>query len=124
MRSKLLCLFFTGVVLSCQAPKEENETLALAETASPASVGLIADSLDLIRDHIQWAIDSQYIAGGVALVARAGKIVWYEAVGFSDNEKKEAMEKDDIFRIASMTKPITTTAVMQLYEQGRLDTKD
>lgn len=124
MRSKLLCLLFTGVVLSCQAPKEENETLALAETASPESAGLIADSLDLIRDHIQWAIDSQYIAGGVALVARAGKIVWYEAVGFSDNEKKEAMEKDDIFRIASMTKPITTTAVMQLYEQGRLDTKD
>jgi len=124
MTTKFTCAILAGILLSCQSPKGENENQALIETASPESVGLIADSLDVIRDHIQWAIDSQYIAGGVALVARDGKIVWYESVGFSDSTKHENLEKDDIFRIASMTKPIVTTAVMQLFEQGRLDTKD
>lgn len=123
MFSRLTFFFIAGTLLCCQLSKTEN-ALTGPEIVSPGEVGLIADSLDLIRDHIQWAIDSQYIAGGVALVARDGKIAWYEAVGFSDRVKQDSLRKDDIFRIASMTKPITTTAIMQLFEQGKLDTSD
>lgn len=124
MIRKLPLLALAVALISCQAEKMENETVVASDVVNPESVGLVADSLDRIREHIQWAIDSQYIAGGVALVARHGKIAWFEAIGFSDSELTDTLRKDDIFRIASMTKPVTTTAVMQLYEQGKLDTKD
>lgn len=117
-----LCFLVTLFAISCRtAVPEEGSTIQIV---APAEVGLRGDSLDRIREHIQWAIDSQFIAGGVALVAREGKIAWYEAVGYRDRKKTDSLQKDDIFRIASMTKPVTTTAIMQLYEHGKLDVND
>jgi len=125
MTRLILIILLAAIIQACQSPSKENNVGENAiEYVAPEEVGMISDSLQLIKKHIQWAIDSQFIEGGVALVARNGKIVFHEAVGYSNREKTEPLKKDDIFRMASMTKPITTTAVMQLYEQGKLNIDD
>ncbi len=88
-------------------------------TAPPAEVGLSAERLERIASAIQRSIDDGRIAGGVALVARHGKVAYLKAVGMADREAKKPMRTDNIFRICSMTKPITSVAVMMLYEEGR-----
>ncbi len=69
----------------------------------------------------QGYVDSGRLPGAVALVFRNGKVAYLRAVGFQDREKQIAMTPDSIFRIASMTKPITTVAAMMLVEEGKLD---
>ena len=64
-------------------------------------------------------IDSGWIAGAVGFIARDGKIVYYKSLGVKDIEAKTLMHKDDIFRIASQTKAITSVAVMMLFEEGK-----
>ena len=115
-----LCLLS---IFACSAPAEtisENNF----PTVEPSTVGMNADSLALLDPYMKWAIDSQFIAGGVMLVAKDNKIVVQKAIGFADREKTEALTTDHIFRLASMTKPIVTMAVMQLYEQGKFNLSD
>lgn len=90
----------------------------LAE-AKPEKAGMSTERLDRIGQVVQSYVDSSYIPGGVALVARHGKIVYYKAFGFADIESRRPLQRDDIFRIASQTKAITSVAVMMLYEEGR-----
>lgn len=87
--------------------------------ASPESVGLSAQRLERIGAAMQKDIDEGRVAGTVTLVARKGKAAWFKAQGMMDKESGKAMAPDAIFRICSMTKPITSTAVMMLYEEGR-----
>lgn len=87
--------------------------------ASPESVGLSSKRLNRISDAVQRSIEEKRIAGAVTLVMRHGDVVWLRAQGSRDREKNKPMETDSIFRIASMSKPITTLAVMMLYEEGR-----
>lgn len=89
-------------------------------TATPEAVGLSAERLERITGAIQKSIEQGRLAGGVALVARHGKVAYFKAVGDADREAKIPMRADHIFRICSMTKPITSVAVMMLYEDGRL----
>lgn len=86
---------------------------------TPESVGLSSDRLGRIAGAIQKAVDDGRIAGGIVLVARHGKVVYVQPVGMADREAKTPMRADTIFRICSMSKPITTVAVMMLYEEGR-----
>jgi CubicO group peptidase (beta-lactamase class C family) len=72
-----------------------------------------------IDSLLEQSIASNRIAGAVAMVAKGDKIVYYEAKGWNDKEKGIAMRKDDIFRIASMTKSVTSVALMMLYEEGK-----
>jgi CubicO group peptidase (beta-lactamase class C family) len=88
-------------------------------TAAPDTVGLSTERLDRITTAVQRAIDDNRIAGAVTLVARKGKVVWLKAQGSQDKEARKPMAPDAIFRICSMTKPITSAAVMMLYEEGR-----
>ncbi|MDA0195744.1 MAG: hypothetical protein O2887_12205 [Bacteroidetes bacterium] len=71
-------IYFLGlplIIISCSTPFSDNAaSKAASDLIAPEEVGLISDSLNLIDSHIQWAIDSQFIAGGVALVARDNKI--------------------------------------------------
>jgi len=90
---------------------------ALAVT--PEQVGLSSQRLDRIGAAIQRSINDGRIAGAVSLVARHGKIVYFKAFGMADREADKPMRTDNIFRICSMSKPITTAAVMTLYEEGR-----
>jgi CubicO group peptidase (beta-lactamase class C family) len=87
-------------------------------TAKPESVGMSSERLGRIRVAMQRYVDRHEVAGVVTLVARKGQVVHLEAVGCRDAEGKAAMTTDTIFRIASMTKPITSVALMMLFEEG------
>jgi CubicO group peptidase (beta-lactamase class C family) len=100
---------------------------ALAEplvSAAPASVGFSADRLERLTATLQAEIGKGTIPGAVLLIVRNGKAAYFEALGALDPEKKTPMSKDAIFRIYSMSKPITTTVAMMLVEQGRLALPD
>ena len=86
---------------------------------SPESVSLSSERLNRISMVMQDYINRNKLAGAVALVARHGKIAYLETFGMMDIEANKPMSTDAIFRIASMTKPITSTAVMMLYEEGK-----
>src|SRR4051812_2256341 len=89
-------------------------------TAKPADVGLSAERLERIT---QWLRDDSArgtIPGAVVMVVRNGKVAHFESTGVLDPETKTPMRKDALFRIYSMSKPITTVAVMMLYEQGKI----
>lgn len=84
----------------------------------PAENGMSADRLMRIDQMVNDHISKKKIPGAVVFIARNGKVVYHKAYGYSDPEKQTAMKKDDIFRIASQTKAITSTAVMMLFEEG------
>jgi CubicO group peptidase (beta-lactamase class C family) len=92
--------------------------------AKPESVGLSSERLQRIATVVQRDIDQKRIAGVVTLVARRGHIVWLKAQGMQDREASKPMQTDSIFRICSMTKPITSLAVMMLYEEGHFTLDD
>ena len=89
-------------------------------TAHPASVGLSAEKLQRISPTIQKYIDEEKIAGAVAIVARRGRVVHFEAYGMRHREVQAPMRTDTIFRIYSMTKPVVAVAAMMLFEEGSL----
>jgi len=94
------------------------------QVVSPESVGISSDRLARIQPAIQRWIDKGVIAGARMMLARRGALVYSEQVGQLDKEKGIAMPDDAIFRIYSMTKPITCITLMTFYEEGRfrLDT--
>ncbi len=111
LKTALLYLIFTLlIILPIQAQG--------LPTALPSEVGLCPERLDRIKTVMEKAIEDEQIAGSVTLIARHGKTAYYEAFGMMDIEENKPMRKDAIFRIASMSKGITSTAVMMLYEEG------
>ncbi len=87
-------------------------------TAKPEDVGMSSERLGRIRTAMQRYIDRGLVPGTVTMVARRGRVVHFEAAGYRDAEAKAPMTTDTIFRIASMTKPIASVALMILYEEG------
>jgi CubicO group peptidase (beta-lactamase class C family) len=92
--------------------------------ATPESVGMSGARLQRLSSAMKRAVDEGKVGGVVTLVARKGKVVHYENFGQLDREKHVPMPKNAIFRIASMSKAITTTAAMMLVEEGRLLLED
>ncbi|MGA2237097.1 MAG: serine hydrolase domain-containing protein [Terriglobales bacterium] len=90
----------------------------------PETVGLSSERLERISSAVQRDIDNKRIAGAVTLVARRGHVAWFKAQGMADRETGKPMRPDTMFRICSMTKPITSLAVMMLYEEGRFMLED
>ena len=90
----------------------------------PESVGFSSDQLAKIENHFQGRVDRGEIAGIVTLVARKGKIAHLSAVGYQDVVQNIPMETDTLFRIFSMTKPIASTALMMLYQDGYFQLTD
>jgi len=93
---------------------------AVLPTATPESVGMSTERLDRLHKGMQGFVDRHEAGGIVTLVSREGKIVDVNAVGFQDVESRTPMKADTIFRIASMTKPVTAVAILMLYEEGKL----
>jgi CubicO group peptidase (beta-lactamase class C family) len=93
-------------------------------SAKPEDVGLSAERLKRATEVVQRSIDSRGVAGAVTLVARRGKIAYFEAQGLADIEANRPMARDSIFRLASMSKPITGVAVMMLVEEGQVRLSD
>jgi CubicO group peptidase (beta-lactamase class C family) len=91
----------------------------------PRSAGMSGARLDRIGEHLeQRYLAPGKIAGALTLVYRKGELAWLEAQGKRDLERDRAMRDDTIFRIYSMTKPITSVALMMLYEEGRFSLQD
>jgi CubicO group peptidase (beta-lactamase class C family) len=94
------------------------------DTARPERVGMSEQRLAQITAITQRYVDEEKLAGAITLVARHGKLVHFEVVGKRGADDDRALEKDALFRIYSMSKPITAVAVMQLYEQGKFQLSD
>ena len=94
------------------------------DTIAPEKAGFSASRLSRIGAVMQDYVDQNKLAGVVALAARRGKIAYCERFGMMDVEAAKRMQFDTIFRIFSMTKPITTVALMMLYEEGRFQLHD
>ena len=94
--------------------------LGLPMAGRPAEVGLSAERLQRIGKTLRHDVERRLIPGAVMLIARGGRIGFAEAIGFRDREAGAPMPLDAIFRIASMTKPVTSVAAMMLAEEGAL----
>jgi len=88
-------------------------------TALPEEIGLSSARLDRLTQVMRDEVARGRLPGAVALIARRGKIGYFESCGQRDPVKGTPMTKDTIFRIYSMTKPIVTVAAMMLFEEGR-----
>lgn len=88
--------------------------------AKPEDVGLSSERLNRISATLKAHIEKGVIPGAVVLVARKGKIAYFESFGMRDLETSSPMQKDTIFQLYSMTKPITSVGLMMLHEQGRI----
>jgi CubicO group peptidase (beta-lactamase class C family) len=107
-----LLLLVSAVALHAQPVKNFS-------ASKPEDAGFSESRLSRIDELLEQHVRNQSIPGAVALIIRNGKIVYYKAFGFSDIDKKSALRKDDIFRIASQSKAITSLAVMMLWEEGK-----
>jgi CubicO group peptidase (beta-lactamase class C family) len=87
----------------------------------PEELGFAPERLERLTNAFQGAVDQGQLPGAVVLIARNDQVAYFQAFGFRDRERKVPMTTDSIFRIASMTKPIVSTAAMILVEEGKLD---
>ncbi len=113
---KLFVALMTAVVLSTPvvAPAQD------LPRAKPEAVGLSSERLDRITKWLGSEIEQNKVPGAVLLVARHGKVAYFEALGKRDPATGAPMTRDTIFRIYSMSKPITTVTAMMLVEEGRV----
>ncbi len=112
---------YSGRVISRQAGSNSARPIA---TARPEDVGFSSERLSAVHNTMQRHIEAREITGAVTLVASRGRIAHFEAHGLMDLESKRPMTKDSIFRIMSMTKPVTAVAVMMMEEEGKLQVTD
>jgi CubicO group peptidase (beta-lactamase class C family) len=105
----IVSLLLIGVVVSGQSIR----------SVAPNGTGLSTDRLERISTVMKDHVAKGHIAGAIGLIARRGKVGYFETFGFQDKEAGAPMKKDTIFRMYSMTKPITGVAVLILYEEGK-----
>jgi CubicO group peptidase (beta-lactamase class C family) len=115
-----------GLLIVCVSLVSVTLTLAgqVLPRATPESVGLRAASLTAATTLLNQLVTEKKIAGAVAAVARKGKLAYLKAVGVQDLDTRAPMTEQSLFRIYSMTKPVTAVAVMMLYEEGRFRLND
>lgn len=112
-------------LLSLAAPSfaESKQTNVASQlgmpTATPESQGFSAAALNALSAEMRAFVDQQKLAGVTTLIARHGKVVHFDTYGKASTATGDALKPDSIYRIASMTKPITGVAMMQLFEQGK-----
>ncbi len=122
---KFLLAFLIAIFSSTAFAQTESASHFLPLTADVLlSEGMSEERLLRIDNMLDNAVNEYQIPGAVALVARNGKIVYHKAFGMADNQAGRELQKDDIFRIASQTKAITSTAVMMLWEEGKFRLDD
>jgi CubicO group peptidase (beta-lactamase class C family) len=117
-------IFLFSISLTAFAQTKSLKKSSPLSEATPESVGMSVERLQRIETMCSEAVSGGNIPGVVALVARHGKIVYWKAFGMADNESNRSLKRDDIFRIASQSKAITSTAVMMLWEEGKFKLDD
>lgn len=115
-KNLLLGLFLFPLLLGAQKPS--------LQEASPASAGMSPDRLRHLDSVLVRYVDNKLLPGAAIIVCRDGKIVYHKAFGMRDLEASDPLQRDDIYRIASMTKAITSTAAMMLFEEGKFALND
>jgi CubicO group peptidase (beta-lactamase class C family) len=108
-----------GLPALAQSPASAPARPTAPAPATPQSVGIAPNRLERLHRGMQSLVDRHEAGGIVTLIAREGKVVDVHASGFQDVESRSPMRTDTIFRIASMTKPVTSVAAMMLYEEGK-----
>ncbi len=133
MTQRLLCRIFPRILprlalaaslSTCFIAASPSPSAAELPSASPQSQGLSAERLGRVRELFQAEVDGGRMPGVVVLVARRGKIVQADALGFQDKESGKPMKRDAIFRAYSMTKPLVSVLAMMLVEEGKLQLTD
>ncbi|HUF75345.1 MAG TPA: serine hydrolase domain-containing protein [Longimicrobiales bacterium] len=133
MRASPLRSVFVALVLStalvlggCEVPAGSAAagTLPDLQRATPEEVGMSSERLARLHDAMQQLVDEGRLAGITTMIARRGRIVDFQTFGYRDLEEQDPMAEDDIFRIYSMSKPITGVALMTLYEEGAFQLSD
>ena len=113
IRTVLVSILAAASVLAAEIPR-----------AKPSDVGLSQERLDRITAAMEGSVKAGHLAGAIGVIARKGKIAYWQNVGMADRANEEPMRDDAIFRIYSMTKPIVGVALMTLYEEGKFALND
>ena len=121
MRHALLFTALVTGLFQVAAPDVRAQSLP---SAAPETVGLSGERLAQIAKVFGAEVDQGRLPGAVVAVARRGKLVYFEAVGYQDKPTNKKMQKDSIFRVYSMTKPWTSLAAMMLVEDGKIQLPD
>src|ERR1700691_4986992 len=100
--------------------KEPTSERGLAKCDRPEDLGFSSQQLGWAQKAFRMGVENGEIPGAVVLIARHGKVAFFEAFGYRDREKQAPMNTGAIFRIASMTKPFTSVALMMLTEEGKV----
>lgn len=120
-RRSVLALLALSMALTGQV---RIATGAQLPTGQAAAAGLAPERLARLDAFMRKAVADNRVPGAVALIARRGRIVHHEAYGVADRTTGRPMRKDEIFRIYSMTKPVTSVALLMLYEEGKFQLDD
>lgn len=118
LRKSFLLLFFMAMSMVVHAQEKP------FEVATPESVRMSSDSLQAMNTHFHNLVDQRQLAGIQTAILRNGKLVHFDSYGYANLEEKKIVDAQSIFRIFSMTKPIVSVALMQLYEQGKFKLED
>jgi CubicO group peptidase (beta-lactamase class C family) len=120
-RTRMVRLLVVALLTAAYTSGGSAQALPAVE---PGHAGFSAERLERIRPALQELVDSGRVAGVVAVLARDGEVVYQEAIGRFDSERPQPLTTDHLFRIYSMTKPVTAVAILKLQEQGKLDIDD
>jgi CubicO group peptidase (beta-lactamase class C family) len=121
MKRKIRCIALITLLLFWLTPALADQSLP---KVVPESVGLSSARLERVSEVLKKEVANGEIAGAVGLIMRHGKVAYLESIGMMDVDAGKSMQTDTIFRIASMTKPITSVAIMMLYEEGHFLLED
>ncbi|KKM14240.1 hypothetical protein LCGC14_1708120 [marine sediment metagenome] len=124
MKKIISVLVFALTTLAVHAQTSSAIASPPLTVAASTDAGMSTERLAKIDAMLKKAVSENQVPGAVALIARNGKIIFHNAYGMADNASNKEMDKDAIFRIASQTKAITSTAVMMLWEEGKFRLDD
>ena len=127
--SRILQAAFVGVLLVAAVLSLPSRATCAPQVESlpmskPQAVGFSKDLSQKIRDAVQAHIDKGDTPGAIVLVARNGRIAYWDAQGVVDAKTKMPLEKDTVFWVASMTKPVVTVSVLMMMETGKISLDD
>lgn len=111
--------FFAGILFCFVFTPAVSQLKTLTPVSKPEEAGFATDRLSRIDKMVDEYVANKWVPGAVVLIVRNGKIAYHKAYGYSDVETKTALKKDNIFRIASQSKAVTSLAALMLWEEGK-----
>ena len=114
-KTLFILLLLTGVFTNAQSD---------FEISSPESQGFSSEKLTLLNQAMHSYVDDNELSAIQTAIVKNGKLIHFDSYGSSDISENDPLEEDDIFRIASMTKPIVSIGLMMLYEEGKFNLND